>query len=79
MKKKYYDIADFTGAISVMENYLDGAVADFECGQVENTDLIDSCILTIKTIYALCNPWLLLGGNEYEERMEKARKELRRF
>ena len=75
MARKYLDINDFNGAIAVLENYLDGAVADYEDEQVEHSDIIDSCIETILTIYGLCNPWLLLGGNEYEERMRKAKEE----
>lgn len=74
--KKYLDINDFTGAEIIMENYLDGALADYENGDVENGSLIESCIKTLKLIYANCNPWLLMGSvKEYEERYEKAKKE----
>lgn len=69
---------DYIGAIVVMENYLDGAVADYEDGQVENDSLIWSCIKTIKLIQGLSNPWLLLGGNEYEKRMNEAKERLKR-
>ena len=79
MKKKKENslkYEDFAGAICVMENYLDGAVADYEQGDVENDSLIWSCIETIKLIQGLYNPWLLLGGNDYEERMNKAKEKL---
>ena len=72
--KKNLNIDDFTGAIVLMENYLDGAVADYENGRIENTSIIDSCIETIKLIYSLTEPILLLGGNEYEERMKIAKE-----
>ena len=72
-KQKYLDYDDYFGAVAVMENFLDGAVADYEQGDVENTALIEGCINAIKLIYAMCNPWLLLGGNEYEKRMNDAK------
>lgn len=71
MKKQKYDMDDFAGAIVVLENYLDGAVADYEDGQIENDYIIHSCINTLKLIYANTKPILLLFGNEYEERMKK--------
>jgi len=73
-KQNYLDLEDYRGALCVLENYLDGAVADYEQGQVENDYLIECSIKTIKLIYSLCNPWLLLGGLEYEERMKKAKE-----
>jgi hypothetical protein len=72
--KKQIDYNDYAGAIDVMENYLDGALADFENGQVENTHLIEGCINAMKLIYSLANPWLLLGSvKDYEERFENAK------
>ena len=77
--KKYLDIDDYNGAICVMENYLDGALADYEQGQVDNDYLIVCCINTIKLIYSQCNPWLLLGSiKDYQERYEQAKKKLGR-
>ena len=60
---------NYIGAIVVLENFLDGAVADYESGNVEDNETIWSCINAIKK----------LGGRwyyEYEERMIKA-EELR--
>ena len=73
MKQKL-NINDYTGAIMILENYLDGAVADYENGDIENDYLIQSSIDTIKLIYSLTSPLLLLRGIEYEERMDKARE-----
>ena len=73
-KQNYLSLEDYSGALCVLENYLDGAVADYEQGQVENIYLIECSINVIKLIYSLCNPWLLLGGLEYEERMNKAKE-----
>ena len=77
-KSNGLEYSDYLGAIVVMENYLDGAVADYENGDVENDNLIWSCIETIKLLQGLCNPWLLLGGNEYEKRMNEAKARLKR-
>ena len=76
MAKKYLDIETFNGAICVMENYLDGALPDFENGDVENSYLIESCLDTMALIYANCNPWLLFGLKELRERFEKAKERL---
>lgn len=70
---KKINLEDYRGAIVVLENYLDGAVSDYECGTVDNDSLIWDSIRTIKLLYSLANPILLLGGNEYEERMLKAK------
>lgn len=77
MKRKFLELQDYSGAISVMENYLEGAVADYENGDVENDYLIESCINTIKLIYTLCEPICLYGTpREYEERMKLAKQKL---
>lgn len=72
--KKRIELEDYAGAIDVMENYLDGALADFENGDVENTYLMECCINTIKLIYSLTEPFLLYGSvNDYEERLKDAK------
>jgi hypothetical protein len=76
MARKYLDLDDFRGAIAVMENYLDGALADYEDGQVENDNLIVGCLNTMRLIYSQCNPWLLFGLKEYQERYENAKRKL---
>jgi len=71
---KYLDIEEFNGAICVMENYLDGALPDYERGDVENSYLIESCLNAMALIYSNCNPWLLFGLKELRERFEKAKE-----
>ena len=56
---------DYIGAIAVLENFLDGAVTDYELGNVENDSIIWSCINALKK---LGSHWY----DEYEERMIKA-------
>lgn len=74
--KKYVDINNFTGAEIVLENYLDGALADYENGDVENYSIIEDCIFTLKFIYVNVQPLLLLGKvKEYEERFLKAKEQ----
>lgn len=70
---KKINLEDYRGAIVILENYLDGAVSDYEYDTVDNDSLIWDSIRTIKLLYSLVNPILLLGGNEYEERMLKAK------
>ena len=74
-KRKYLDIDDFTGAIIVLENYLEGAIADYERDMVENDTLIASCIETLKLIYANTQPLLLYGEvSDYEQRYLTAKE-----
>ena len=74
MKKAKLNYEDYTGAVVVMENYMDGALADFENGDVEDPYFIECCINTIKLIYSLVEPLLLLSNiREYEERLNNAK------
>ena len=64
MKKLKLTRRDYTGALIVLENFLDGALADYENGMIDNDALIEDCI---EAIYQL-------GGynDEYKKRyMEK--------
>lgn len=74
-KKKDINLDDYYGAICVLENYLYGAIADYENGDVENDSLIWDSIRTIELIYSLTEPILLLGEvRDYRERMEAAKE-----
>ena len=76
-KRKYLDITDYRGAMCVLENYLEGAIADYENGDVENDYLIDSCIKTMKLIYSNTLPLLLYGEvSDYEQRYLTAKEKL---
>ena len=55
------------GACIVLCNYLDGAVADYENGDVDNILLIEDCIATLKMLGDVS--WL-----HYSKRMDKAEK-----
>ena len=61
MKKQYY------GAIAVLENFLDGAIADWENGAVTNKFLIKNCI---EAIITLC-PIQEIDYREVLDRLEK--------
>lgn len=64
------------GAIAVLENYLDGAVADYEDGQVENTGIISDCIYVHKILeLILTHGFSSLEGDEYEIRFNKRKEE----
>lgn len=55
----------FDGGLIVIENYLDGAVHDYERGTVKNGEFIESCILSLKRLGGCC--WY-----DYYERMKRA-------
>ena len=48
--RRQFDTRDYEGAVGVLENYLDGALADFENGDVDNYYLIDHSINTLELI-----------------------------
>lgn len=57
------------GACIVLENYLDGAIADYEYGDVENVSVIDDCINALR----------LLGDSsckDYKERVDKVKERM---
>ena len=63
-----------TSTIALIENHLDGAVADFERGMVENVDFIDDMIYVHKILEAAqTHGFSSMVPNEYEERMTKAK------
>lgn len=57
-------MADYIGAIVILEDYLDGAVHDYEEGRVQDDRIIRSCIEAIKALGGRC--W-----REYQERLDK--------
>lgn len=65
MRKQYY------GAIAVLENFLDGAIADWENGAVTNKFLIKNCIEAIITL----NPIQEIDYREVLDRLEKEEKQ----
>ena len=74
-KKMQIELDNYYGAICVLENYLFGAVADYENGDVENDSLIWDSIRTIELLYTLSEPILLYGDiKNYRERMERAKE-----
>ena len=75
------DETKLTGAIGVLENYLDGAVVDYENGQIdeENSLCIKDSIYVRKILtIASTHGFSSLIPDEYEERYNKAneRKQL---
>ena len=57
-------VKHYYGAIAVLENFLDGAIADWEDGTIENTFLIKNCI---EAIIALCP----IQALDYQDILEK--------
>ena len=66
--------------IALIENHLDGAVADFENGGVDNVEFLDDLIYVRKLLtIASTHGWSALSKDEYEERMEDAKKRLGKY
>lgn len=69
------DETKLLSAIALIENHLDGAVADFEKGDVENVEFLDDLIYVHKQLQrAATHGWSQMVPNEYEERMKKAKE-----
>lgn len=58
-------------ACIVLENYLDGAMADMENGEVENTDFIKECIAGLKVLGDATYMDYEKRFNEYMERSKQ--------
>ena len=62
--------------ITLIENHLDGAVADYEKGKVDNVDFLEDLVYVHKMLEkASTHGFSALSGDEYEERMKKAKEE----
>ena len=71
------DETRLTSAIALIENHLDGAVADFERGGVDNFEFLDDLIYVHRVLeIASTHGFAGLVPDEYAERMAKAKKEL---
>lgn len=53
----------------VLENYLDGAVSDYENGCLDNSEIIDGCI---NTLYLIGD---FGSAMDYEKRMKEAKQQ----
>ncbi len=63
------------GAIAVLENYLDGAVADYEDDQIENVEFIEDCIYVRHVLELVSTKgFSSLVPDEYAERVQKAKE-----
>ena len=63
------------GAIGVLENYIIGALADYEQGQIEETTCLEDSIYIYKILTLVStHGFSALTGCEYEERFLKARE-----
>ena len=60
--------------IALIENHLDGAVSDFEQGQVENVEFLDDLIYVHRLLnIASTHGFGALVPDEYKERMDIAK------
>ena len=61
-------------AITVLENYLDGAVPDMINGDVENKDFVLDVIYIHKALTKVNSPFSYLHENKYEKMLKEASK-----
>ena len=74
MVKVNIDSDRVIGALVVLENYLDGALADFEDDMVEDNTALEDSIYVHKILERAVSPFSCLIGDEYEERYLKAKE-----
>ena len=71
-KTRTFETTNYWGAMAILTNYLDGAIADYENGSVDNDLLIEHSINALELLEAT-----ILGGSaqEYRKRLNKAREQ----
>ena len=70
------DESRLLSTIALIENHLDGAVSDFEQGQVDNVAFIEDLAYVHKILeIAITHGFSALRPDEYVERIEKVKKE----
>ena len=64
------------GAITVLENYLDGALSDLEQGNTDAIDMIEDCVYVHKLLEneMIGIPFIAQFPSEYQERLQEIRK-----
>ena len=69
------DETRLTSTIALIENHLDGAVADYESGNVENVAFIEDLAYVHRTLeIAVTHGWSALRNDEYVERIRVAKE-----
>lgn len=71
MVKVNIDSNKINGALVVLENYLDGALADYENGDVEDNPIIEDSIYVHKLLKNTLSPFNSLIKDEYEQKYLK--------
>ena len=71
-KTRTFETTNYWGAMAILTNYLDGAIADYENGSVDNDLLIEHSINALELLEAT-----ILGGSaqEYRKQLNKAREQ----
>ena len=71
-KRTTFETEDYLGAKIVLENYLDGALADYEDGDVDNDLFIEQSINALELLQGT----MLCGtAQDYRKRLNKAREQ----
>ena len=66
-----------TATITLIENHLDGAVADYENGNVENVEFLEDLAYMHKQLNRVAtHGWSELAGDEYVKRIAARREQL---
>lgn len=67
------DKTKINGAITVLENYLDGALADLEQGNTDAIEMIEDCVYVHKLLEneMIGIPFIAQFPSEYQERLQE--------
>ena len=73
------DETRLTSTIALIENHLDGAVADYENGDVENVEFLEDLAYIHEVLTSVVtHGWSRFIKDEYVERIKKAKERLKR-
>lgn len=72
------DKTKINGAITVLENYLDGALADLEQGNTDAIEMIEDCVYVHKLLEneMIGIPFIAQFPSEYQERLQKIKEKV---
>ena len=71
-KRTTFETTNYWGAMAILTNYLDGAIADYEDGDVDNDLFIEQSINALELLQGT----MLCGtAQDYRKRLNKAREQ----
>lgn len=70
------DKTKINGAIVLLENYLDGALADLEQGNIDDIGMVEDCVYVHKLLEneLIGIPFICQFPSEYQERLKEIKE-----